>query len=189
MRNNRLKQAIIPARRISILLIASLVLIGSSMASFLAQPAKPRQTRVLTAGGATLQVPLHMPKEIIRGTSVCGAAILGIKDDCSIAYDQFIGIYWSDRPFGTADLMPTGAYRKVSEIAGETLRAGTGSRARVRNIRVSAERPCGSVAMETLKVIEMHCGRLKTHVAVVGMLNPVVSEEMVVEIAESLRCP
>jgi hypothetical protein len=176
-------------KTISILLVAGLALIGSSMATILAEPAKSVQTRRITAGRATLQIPIHMPKEIIRGTVVSGSAILGSKDDCDITYDQYMAIHWSDRPVKSKELLPTDAYKKVAEIPGPPLDFGKDKQARVRNIHLSAEKPCGKIVKENLKVIEMYCAQSKTHIAIVGMLNPVVTQEKVVEIAKSLQCP
>ncbi len=130
-----------------------------------------------------------MPKEITRGTTASGSAVLGRKDDCAITYDQFVGIYWSERPIPSADMLPTEAYEQVSETKGPSVDFGNGMKARVRNIYVSAEKPCGKVIKETLKAIEMYCAQSRTHIAVVGMIDPVITEANIVRIAQSMQCP
>jgi hypothetical protein len=166
-----------------------LALIGSSLATFIAEPAKPRQTRTITAGRATLQVPLHLPREIKRGTIVSGSAILGSKEDCDITYDQYLAIHWSDRPVESKELLPTNAYEIVSEVPGAKLYLGKSRQARVRDFRLAAEKPCGRIVKENLQVIELYCANSKTHVAIAGMLDPIMTKEKVAEIAESLQCP
>jgi hypothetical protein len=125
----------------------------------------------------------------MSGTVVSGSAILGSKDDCDITYDQFLGIYWSDRPIPGTDLLPTKAYKKESEVPGPKLDLGTDRQARSSNIWLYAEKPCGKIVKEKLEVIEIYCVHSKTHIAIVGMLDPVMTKEKVVEIAESLQCP
>jgi hypothetical protein len=166
-----------------------LLLIGSSMASLIAEPAKPRQTRIIKAGRATLQVPLHLPREIKRGTMVSGSAILGIKEDCDITYDQYLAIHWSDRTLKSKELLPTEAYEIVSEVSGAKLDLGKGRQARVRDFRLSAEKPCGRIVKESLEVIELYCANSKTHVVIAGMLDTIMTNEKVLEIAKSLQCP
>lgn len=186
--NAREKEAAI-TKTISILLIAGLVLIGSSMATLLTEPAKPRQTRCINAGRATLRIPLRLPKEITRGTVASGAAILGSKDDCDITYDQYMAIHWSDRTLKSKELLPTAAYEIVSELPGPELYLGKDKQIGVRDIHLRAEKPCGKIVKENLKVIKIYCIRTKTHFTVVGMLDPVITEEKIVEIAKSLQCP
>jgi hypothetical protein len=166
-----------------------LALVGSSIVTFLAEPARLRHTRIISAGRTTLQIPLNLPGEIISGTVVAGSAILGSKEECDITYDQFFGIHWSDRPIPGNDLLPTNAYKKVSEVPGPMLGLGKGRQARVRDLRLSAEKPCGRIVEENVRVIDLYCANSKTYVALVGMLNPVMTEKKVVEIAESLQCP
>jgi len=176
-------------KSLTILLLAGLALIGSSMATFIVEPAKPRQTRIITAGRATIEVPLHLPREIKRGTTVSGSAILGSKEDCDITYDQYLAIHWSDRPVERKVLLPTEAYEIVSEVPSAKHDFGKGRQARVRDFRLSAEKPCGRIVKENLKVIEIYCANSKTHVAIAGILDLVMTKEKVAEIAESLQCP
>jgi len=176
-------------KTVTILLIAGLVLIGLSLTSFFTDPATPRQTRIITAGRTTLWIPLHLPKEITHGTVVSGSAILGSKDDCDITYDQYMAIHWSDRTLKSKELLPTDAYEIVSEIPGPKLYLGKDKQARVRDIHLSAEKPCGKIVKENLKVIELYCANSKTHVVIAGMLDPVMTKEKVLEIAKSLQCP
>jgi hypothetical protein len=172
-----------------VVLVACLALVGSSIASFLAEPARSRQTRIITAGRATLQVPLYLPRETKSGTVISGSAILGSKDDCDITYDQYMAIHWSDRTLKSKELLPTDAYEIVSEVPGPELYLGKDKQARERDIRLSAEKPCGKIVKEKLEVIEMYCVRSKTHIAIVGMLDPVMTNEKIAEIAQSLQCP
>jgi len=172
-----------------IMLVAGLVLVGSSMATFFAEPAIPPQTRTIKAGRATLRIPLNLPKEITSGTTVSGCAILGVKDDCDITYDQFLGIYWSDRPVPGTGILPTKAYKKVSEFADTELNLGKRRQARVLDIRLSAKKPCGRMVEEKQRVIELYCADSKIHIVIAGMLDPVITKEKVTEIAESLQCP
>jgi hypothetical protein len=170
-------------------LIASLLLVGSSMATLLAGQVKPTQTRSVKVGRATVQVPIHMPKEIIRGNAAQGSVILGSKDDCDITYDQYMAIHWSNRNVPSKKLLPTEAYEMVSETPGPALDLGKDRQAKVRDIRLSAEKPCGRIVKENLKVVELYCNQAKTHIVVAGILNPVMTREKVIEIAQSLQCP
>jgi hypothetical protein len=173
----------------SILLFAGLGLVGSSMAAFLAGPVTPRQTRIINAGRATLQIPLHLPLEIKRGTVLSGSAILASKDECDITYDQFLGIYWSDRSVSDTDLLPTKAYKKVAEFPGPKLGLDKGRQTRVRDIHLLAEKPCGRIVEENVRVIELYCVDSKSHVVIAGMLDPVITKEKILEITKSLQCP
>jgi len=58
-----------------------------------------------------------------------------------------------------------------------------------RSINLSAEKPCGRIVKETLMVVELHCDRIKTRYAVSGMVNPAVTREKIMQIAQSLQCP
>lgn len=175
-------------KTITTVLVAALLLVGTSIAAFLAEPVAPR-TRGITAGRATLRIPLHLPKEIPRGTLVSGAVVLGSKEDCDITYDQYMAIHWSDRTLKSKELLPTDAYAIVSEDQGPELSLGKDKQARSRDIHLSAEKPCGKIVRENLKVIDVYCSRSKSHIAIAGMIDPVITREKVVEIAESLQCP
>lgn len=170
-------------------LIAGLLLVGSSMASFIAEPAKPQQTQSIKAGRTTVQIPLHMPKEITRGNMATGSVILGSKEDCDITYDQYLAIHWSDRDIPSTKLLPTEDYEIVVEIPGPALDLGKDRQAKTRDIRLSAEKPCGKVVKEYLKVIDVYCKQTKTHVVVAGIMNPVMTRDKIIEIAQSVQCP
>jgi len=176
-------------KTMTLVLVIGAVVIVSSMASLMAEPVQASKTRKIAAGKATLQVPLNMPKEIAGGSPVSGSVLLGSRDDCDITYDSFTGIYWSDRFIPGSALLPTPAYVKVSEQAGNELDLGRGKNAKTRTIKLSAEKPCGKIVQETLSVIDLYCGSTRTHYAIVGMLDPFMTQPRVVEIAQSLQCP
>ncbi|MFZ4855551.1 MAG: hypothetical protein ACOYL3_14800 [Desulfuromonadaceae bacterium] len=175
-------------KTMTIVLIFSVVLIGSSMASLVAQPAQPAKARTVNVGRGTVQVPLHLPREVTTGTNISGSASLGSKDACDITFDRFTGIYWSDRDIAGSALLPTPAYVPVSEQHGGSLVLGSGGVAQTRVIKLSAEKPCGKIVQETLNVIDLYCRSSKTHYAVVGMQDPFMTLQKVVEIAKSLKC-
>jgi hypothetical protein len=175
-------------KTMTIALIISVVLIGSSMASLVAQPPQPLQSRSVSAGGATLQVPLHLPREVAAGTQRAGSLLLGSKDECDITFDRFTGIYWSGRSIPGSALLPTPAYVPVSEQGGGTLDLGNGGVAQTRVIKLSAEKPCGKIVEETLNVIDLYCASSRTYYAVVGMQDPYMTRQKITEIAGSLKC-
>jgi hypothetical protein len=176
-------------KTMTLLLVVGVLLIGTSMASLLADPAQPAKSRKIAAGKASLWVPLHIPGEIFSGTPVSGSVIMGSKDDCDITYDHFTGVYWSDRIIPASALFPTPAYYKVSDQTGGMLDLGQGNMAKTRTIKLSAEKPCGKIVRETLNVIDLYCGSSRTHFAIVGMQDPYMTRQRVEEIAKTLRCP
>jgi len=118
-----------------------------------------------------------------------GSAILGSKEDCAMTYDQYLSIHWSNREIPSTKLLPTVDYKAVSEIPGPALGLGKDRQAKSKDIRLSVEKPCGKVIKENLKVIEVYCSQTKTHVVVAGILNPVMTRDKVIEIAQSVQCP
>jgi hypothetical protein len=172
-----------------LLLIAGLVLIGSSMASLLTGPSRPSQTRSISAGGATLQIPRQLPRETIRGTSAGGSVAMGVKDDCDITYDQFLAVCWSPRTMPGDMLLPAAAYNKGAETIGPAVDLGNGTVAGTRSIGLSAVKPCGKKVKETLLVVDLTCKNSNRHFAVVALQDPYFTRERLVEIASSLRCP
>jgi hypothetical protein len=171
-----------------VMLVTGAVLIATSMASLVAAPAQPASTRKIVAGNATLLVPLNLPREIMSGTKVSGSVLLASKEDCDITYDRFTGIYWSDRDIAGTALLPSPAYTNVSEQTGTTLDLGNGEKATTRTIELSAEKPCGKTDVDTLNVIDLYCSSSKTHYAIVGIQDPFMTQQKVVEIAKSLKC-
>lgn len=171
-----------------IVLILSVALIGSSLASLVAEPAQPSQTRKISVGRASLDVPKNLPDEIKRGSNLSGSVALGSKDECDVTFDRFTGIYWDIRPLAGSALLLTPAYNPVSEKAGTALELGNGITAQSRVITLSAEKPCGKIVQETLNVIDLYCSTSKTHYAIVGMQDPFMTQQKVVEMAKSLKC-
>jgi len=171
-----------------IALLVSVLLIGSSIASLVVEPVQPSKTRNVVAGGASVQVPKNLPVEIKKGTTLSGSVTLGSKDECDVTFDRFTGIYWDSRPLSGLALLPTPAYNPVSEKTGAAVELGNGGSARSRIIKLSAEKPCGKIVEETLNIIDLYCSTSKTHYAIVGMQDPFMTQQKVVEIAQSLKC-
>jgi len=170
-------------------LVIGAVLICASMVAHVADPVQASRTRKIFAGKASLQVPLNMPGEVASGNPASGAVLMGSRDECDITFDRFTAIYWSGRSIPGSALLPTPAYVKESEQAGSVLDLGRGKRATTRIIGLSAEKPCGRVVRETLNVIDMYCGSTRTHYALVGMQDPFMTMQRLVEIAQTLHCP
>ena len=175
-------------KTITLLLVIGAILIGSSMVSLMAEPVQTPKTRKIVAGTASLQVPLHLPKDVANGTPDSGSVLMGSREECDITYDSFTGIYWSERIIPGSALLPTPAYDLVSEQTGEALDLGRGEKALTRTIKLSAEKPCGTIVQETLNVIDLYCRSSKTHYAIVGMQDPFMTQERLAEIAKSLKC-
>ena len=171
-----------------LLLVLGAVLIGTSVAALVAEPAPPAQSRKITAGGASVLVPFHLPGEVATGTPVSGSVVMGSKDECDVTYDRFTGIYWSDRKIPGSLLRPTPAYENVSEQAGTAINLGNGKTAETRIIKLSAEKPCGKIVQETLTIIDLYCSNSRTHFAVVGMQDPFMTPQRIEAIAKSLHC-
>lgn len=172
-----------------VMLAAGALLIGASVAAHVANPAPASKTRKIAAGGAFLQVPLHLPKEMSSGTLLSGSALMGSRDECDITYDRFTGVYWSGQRIPSSALLPAPAYVLLSEQAGEAVDLGRGKMAYSRTIKLSAEKPCGKIVQETLNVIDLYCSSTRTHVAIVGMQDPFMTRQRVRDIAQSLYCP
>jgi hypothetical protein len=85
-------------------------------------------------------------------------------------------------------MLPAPAYTKVSEQPATPLDLGNGKKAAARIIKLSAEKPCGKVDVDTLNVIDMYCATSKTHYAIVVMQDPYMTQQKVWEIAKSLKC-
>jgi len=171
-----------------LVLVIGAILIGSSMVSIMAEPVQTSKTRKIASGRASLLVPLHLPKEVASGTPGSGSVLMGRREECDITYDSFAGIYWSEQIIPGSALLPTPAYDLVSEQTGEALDLGRGEKAQTRTIRLSAVKPCGTRVQETLSVIDIYCSSSKSHYAIVGMQDPFMTLERLVEIAKSLKC-
>lgn len=176
-------------KAIILFVVSGMVLIGSSMASFVVSPPGPPKTRTILAGRAFVSVPINLPPEVIHGTSRSGSAILGSKDDCDITYDQFLVVSWSEHAITAKEIIPTKAYKIRSEGSRQGLEIGRGRLATVRNMNLSAKKPCGKVVVESVKIVEQYCEAGKTFVAVAGKLDPYMTPERVLEVAGSLKCP
>lgn len=171
-----------------LVLISGAILICASIASLLAKPAQASKTRKVSAGRASLLVPLHLPVEVSTGTPVYGSVLMGSKDECDTTYDRFTGIYWSERDIPGSALLPAPAYEKVSEQSGEKLDLGSKKTVQTRTIKLSAVKPCGKIVEENLVVVDLYCSSSKTHYAIVGMQDPFMTKQKIVEIAKSLKC-
>jgi hypothetical protein len=170
-------------------LVSGSMLIGTSMASLVAQPAQPAKTRQISAGKATLLIPVHLPGETrSSGTLYNGAVIMGSKGECDITFDHFAGIYWSERRIPGSSLLPTPAYQKVSEQAGVPLNLGDGIKTSTRSIKLTAEKPCGKIVEETINVVDLYCAGSRTFYAIAGMQDPFLTQQRIAEIAKSLKC-
>jgi len=176
-------------KTMTIVVLVCVGLIGSSMAALVTQPSQQAKTRLVSAGRATLQLPLHVPGQIkTGGTTTNGAVIVGSKDDCDVTYDHFAGIYWADRRIAGSALLPTAAYQVVSEKAGTPLDMGNGIVTPTRIITLTAEKPCGKIVEETLNVVDLYCGNSKSYYAVTGMQDPFMTRQRLGDIARSLKC-
>jgi len=172
---------------VTILLSVAGLLIITSIASLLVQPAQASKTKKIQAGSSTLLVPLSLPGEIRTGNGSKGSLQIGSRDVCDITYDSFTGVYWSDRLVTGPELLPTPAYAKESEQSG-TIDLGQGRKASTRTIKMSAEKPCGKLVKETLNVIDLYCSGSQTHYSIVGMEDPFMTQQRVLEIARTLEC-
>jgi hypothetical protein len=171
-----------------VVLLAAALLIATSMTSLVAAPVRPLNTRKVLAGKASLSVPLHLPREVKTGTPVSGSVVLAAKEDCDITYDHFTAIHWSVRAIADTALVPLPAYIRVPGPAGSLLDLGGGKMASTRTLMLSAEKPCGKVDVDTFNVIDLYCGNSKTYYTIVGMQDPYMTLQKVVEIAKSLKC-
>jgi hypothetical protein len=168
------------------ILIACLILVATSIAVVLAAPVKPQQLRLIQAGCATFQVPLHMPQERYQGSTVTGRVILGSRQECDITYDQYLAIHWSDRQVPDKALLPTDAYTILwKKNVGET-ELTPGIRCTTRLFRLRAEKPCGKIITEELYVLELSVNGTRARFVVSGIPNPVMPREALRRIAGSV---
>jgi hypothetical protein len=171
-----------------LLLISATAVIGSSMATFIVkQPTLPKRRTIMAGGRMAISAPLNLPQVKSSGNDRSGSIILGTKDDCDITYDQFLVTSWSEKEIPGHLLVPAKSY----EIQREERRRGLGGRLSPtsRVMHLAANKPCGRVVREQVYIIEQYCPSEKIYVAIAGKLDPYLTEKMIVEIANSMKCP
>jgi hypothetical protein len=178
-------------KTILLLLVSGIVLVGSSVASFLVQTPLPSITKTVMAGQASISVPLNLPPARTRGDTNAGSVIMGSKDDCDIIYDQFLVVAWSSQVISGTEILPAKAYKIKSEGSRQSLEDVGNKRkhATSRLLSILAKKPCGRIVSEDVKIIEQYCEAGKLYVSVAAKLDPYMTQEKVIEIANSLKCP
>lgn len=159
------------------------------LASITGNREKHPRTRLVKAGLVSFAVPAYFPREAVHGTATRGAAIIGEMDERQICYEQFVGIYWSDRPIPDADLAPAPAYQRIPDWAGRPSEVTGGqSDASLEHIHFRAEKPCGKVINADLAIARTYCPKTAVYYAVTGLLDTPVTVQQLAEIAASVEC-
>jgi hypothetical protein len=142
--------------------------------------------RKVEAGGSVFTLPGDFAPEHARIDGIVSSRVYGLMDEREICFFSYLAITWSKHELADSTLLPAQAY-KADSISSTPITLHGNQRAKLVAMKLTAQKPCGRVVTEELRIVKFYHRQSGTYYAVAGFIKPLLSQDNLLDIASSLK--
>ncbi len=167
--------------------VASLaVLVGLTVVASRSKEPVTAANQRIHVEGIEMTVPASLAKLGERHQGSHSSVVFGQRDDSERYFERFLGVFWSADGIAATEGLPSADYRVLSKSRAEPIDLGGGRRGSLTNLDLRLTRPCGRVDQLRLSVIEFTLASTGQRFKVAGLIEPFLSEDVLVATARSI---